>query len=165
MKFRFLWLILLVALFAAPTRAAQKPANEAEGAKLIQLDRNWQQAVVDANTQFLKERTAEDFSFTHWGKDTSDSKADWIEWATQTPRHFLARRVSGQSVEIHGDAALVFGRLDVRTLGASMDAPQRCYAIAYVHLYGLRSGQWMFLSHRTMQSLEPVHPCAPGENK
>jgi hypothetical protein len=165
-KTKFLFLILIAATALLPVHAEQpKTAAATERTVLLQLDRNWQQAVVDGNAKFLRQWTAEDFSFTHWGKSTSDTKADWIEWATQKPRHFLSRKVSDQSVEIHGDAALVFGRVDVRTLGATPEAPQRCYAIAYVHLYGLRDGQWKFLSHRTTQSLEPVHPCARDEDR
>jgi len=165
MKLKLLLFTLLATAMVPPTYAAQPKSAAAERAMVLQLDGNWQQAVVDGNTKFLQQWTAEDFSFTHWGKTTSDTKADWIQWATQTPRHFLARKVSDQSVEIHGDAALVFGRVDVRTLGGNPHAHDRCYAIAYVHLYGLRDGQWKFLSHRTTQSLEPVHPCAKSENR
>lgn len=165
MRLRLPLLIFAVAMLAIPLKAEQPQTGKAERASLLRLDRNWQQAVVDGNTKFLQKWTANDFCFTHWGKTTSDTKADWIQWATQMPRHFLARRVSDQTVEIHGDAALVFGRLDVRTLGGNPDSPQRCYAIAYVHLYGLRDGQWMFLSHRTTQSLQTAHPCAPDEDR
>src|SRR6185312_7935827 len=162
MKFKPLLFVFAIVMVVVSVRAEKTKENSADRAALFQLDRKWQQAVVDGNREFLEKNTANDFSFMHWGKNVADSKADWIQWATQMPRHFLARKVSDQSVEIHGDAALVFGRSDVRTLGNHPGAPDRCYAVAYVHLYGLRDGRWLFLSHRTTQSLEDAHPCAPG---
>jgi hypothetical protein len=49
------------------------------------------------------------------------------------PRRFLERRTSNQSIEVHGDVALVVGRLDVRVAGS--DSETSCYAVQYVHLY------------------------------
>src|SRR6202012_1056465 len=117
MKFRSVLLVFVMMMAIVPVRAEKAKENSADRAALLQLDQQWQQAVVDGNQKFLEKNTSNDFSFLHWGKNVADSKADWIEWTTQMPRHFLARKVSDQSVEVHGDAALVFGRLDVRTLG------------------------------------------------
>ncbi len=165
MKLSFISLILVLTFTVLPMNAAKRTPDEAQGAKLLRLDQQWQQAVASGDTEFLQKRTADDFRFTHWGKTTSDSKADWIRWAKQVPRHFLERKVSDRSLEIHGDVALVFGRLDVRTLGEHPDSGPRCYAIEYVHLYARRNGQWMFLSHRTTQSLETSHPCSQSGSK
>jgi hypothetical protein len=156
-------LIFALALIVMPMNAEKRTPNQAEDIQLLRLDRRWQQAVATGDTEFLEKRTADDFRFTHWGKTTADSKADWIQWAKQVPRHFLERKVSDQSLEIHGDIALVFGRLDVRTLGDR--GSNLCYAISYAHLYGRRNGQWMFLSHRTTQSLEASHPCSQSKSK
>jgi hypothetical protein len=165
MKLRLPVLLLVSALAVIPLVAEKPLAPDAGRVQLLNLDRRWQQAVATGDVAFLEKRTADDFRFTHWGKSTSDSKADWIQWAQQTPRHFLERKVSDQSPEIHGNVAWVFGRLDVRTLGPRPDASPLCYAIGYVHLYARRNGQWMFLSHRTTQSIEPSHPCSEGKSR
>jgi ketosteroid isomerase-like protein len=94
------------------------------------------------------------------GGTRSDTKADWVSITQRVPRQFLERKASNQVVEVHGDVALVFGRLDVRNPGTPASGPT-CYALEYVHLYSRQNGQWMFLSQRTMQGLEPAHPCAP----
>ena len=163
MKLGLPLLILAVTMIVIPMKAEQQKTSEVERAKLLRLDRRWQQAVAAGDTGFLEKRTADDFRFTHWGKTTADSKADWVRWAQQVPRHFLQRKVSDQSVEIHRDVAQVFGRLDMRTLGHR--GSDLCYAISYVHLYARRNGQWMFLSHRTTQSLEASHSCSQGESR
>jgi ketosteroid isomerase-like protein len=76
------------------------------------------------------------------------------------PRRFLERRTSNQSIEVHGDVAIGFGRLDVRVAGS--DSKTSCYAVQYVHLFAFQGGKWKFISHRTTQSLEDPHPCVSG---
>ena len=147
-------------LLLLPAADAQvKPQGDAASAALIRLDQRWQEAIVLGDAEFIQKRTAEDFVFTHIDGTGGDTKADWVRWAKQTPRLFLERKVSNQSVELHDDVALVFGRLDVRTRGKTA-SDALCYAVQYVHLYGMRDGQWMFLSHRSSQNLEESHPCS-----
>jgi ketosteroid isomerase-like protein len=153
-------LVLIVALAVATPLAAQAQADStAVTAELVSLDRKWQEAVVTGDAEFIEKRTASSFRFTHGGGTRSDTKADWLRTARQVPRRFLERKASNQSVEVHGDVALVVGRLDVQSAGGP-DAGLSCYALEYVHLYARENGQWMFLSHRTMQGLEAQHPCA-----
>jgi hypothetical protein len=75
------------------------------------------------------------------------------------PRRFLERRTSNQSIEVHGDVAIVFGRLDVLVPGSG--SVPNCYAVQYAHLCTFQGGKWKFVSHRTTQSLEDSHPCVP----
>jgi Domain of unknown function (DUF4440) len=129
--------------------------------QLAELDKRLQQAVVDGRADLLEHFLAEDFTFTH-GEDTKDTKAVWVARARQVPRHYLRRDVSNQVVEIHGDVGLVFGRLDTRGFPPSADpaaSTARCLALEYVHTYAKRSGEWIFLSHRTTRVLEESHPC------
>ena len=153
--------VLIVALaISTPGVPQAQPDPTSVTAELASLDRQWQEAAVKGDAEFIENRTASSFRFTHGGGTRSDTKADWLRIANRVPRPFLERKTSHQSVEVHGDVALVFGRLDVRTSGAPASGPS-CYALEYVHLYSRQNGQWMFLSHRTMQSLEAPHPCAP----
>lgn len=157
--------LALFVLGASAAGGAQAPkALDTVNAQLTKLDQQWQEAVVAGDIQFITTRTADDFLFTHGSGTRGDSKADWIRRTTQVPRPYLERTVSAQSVEVHGDAAMVFGRLDVRAPGPT-DATPRCYAVQYAHLYALRDGHWVFVSHRTTQSLEVSHPCPQKQSK
>ena len=150
-------LFVLVVLFVAVVADAngQKVSEKDE---LLTLDRQWQEAVVGGDVKFIEKRTADDFVFTHGGGTMVDTKADWVRRTKQVPNRQLQRKASNQSVEIHGDIALVFGRLDVRAL-TQTDPNPICYALEYVHLYTRRKGQWMFLSHRTTQGIGTLHAC------
>lgn len=152
-------LALFVLAACATSRVRPPKAAEDLRTELATLDQQWQQAVVAGDLQFITNRTADDFLFTHGSGAAGESKADWIRKTTQVPRAYLERRVSAQSVEVHGDVAMVFGRLDVRVPGRT-DLSPRCYAVQYAHLYALRDGHWVFVSHRTTQSLEASHPCS-----
>lgn len=152
--------VILACLLGGQVLAAQQSAAKHDvPAELKDLDRQWQDAIVLGDTAFIRERTSEDFVFTHGG-GAAQTKADWIRIAQRMPRRFLERRTSNQSIEIHGDVAMIFGRLDVRVAGS--DSETSCYAVQYVHRYAFQGGKWKFVSHRTTQSLEDPHPCVSG---
>ena len=154
-------LVLIVALaIATPADAQVQRDAAAMIEELVLVDRQWQEAVVRGDAEFIERRTSGSFIFTHGGGTRSDTKADWLQITRQVPRRFVERKASNQSVELHGDVALVFGRLDIQVSGGP-DSGASCYALEYVHLYSRENGQWMFLSHRTMQGLEALHPFAP----
>jgi len=70
----------------------------------------------------------------------------------------LERTTSNQSLEMHGDIALVFGRLDVRAILTKDSARvPTCYALDYLHLYARRNGNRQFISHRTTSHIGDVH--------
>ena len=154
--------LLLVAIATCVATMAIRVGAQSQPAAndLMDLDRRLQEAAVKGDAQLFERYLADDFVFTHSGGQT-DTKADWVARAKQVPAPYLARRVSDQTVETHGDVALVAGRLDVRVPPSpkqAQAAPQ-CYALRYLHVYGKRNGHWMFLSHRTTQMLEESHPC------
>ncbi len=149
--------LMLACLLAGQALVAQQSTAKSDvAAELKDLDRQWQDAIVLGDTAFIRERTSEDFVFTHGG-GAAQTKADWIRIAQRMPRRFLERRTSNQSIEVHGDVAIVFGRLDVRVSGSG--SVPNCYAVQYAHLYAFQGGKWKFVSHRTTQSLENPHPC------
>ncbi len=153
---------LVVLFFAVAVNANGQKVSEKD--ELLSLDRQWQEAVVAGDVKFIEKRTADDFVFTHGGGTMVDNKADWVRRTKQVPQGQLQRKASNQTVEIHGDIALVFGRLDVRAI-IKTDLPPVCYALEYVHLYARRKGQWMFLSHRTTQGVVAAHQCTESESK
>lgn len=156
-----LFVVVVMSVAVALDANGQKVSEKDE---LLTLDRQWQEAVVAGDVKFIENRTADDFVFTHGGGTMIDTKADWVRRTKQVPQRQLQRKASKQSVEIHGDVAMVFGRLDVRAI-TKTDSPPVCYALEYVHLYARRKGQWMFLSHRTTQGIGTLHACTESESK
>ena len=164
MRLGSLLFVLVVLFVSVAVDAKGQEARKNETTELLSLDQRWQDAVVAGDVKFIEKRTSDDFVFTHGGGTMVDTKADWIRRTKQVPKTLLQRKASNQSVEIHGDIALVFGRLDVRVMRQTDPNPV-CYALEYVHLYARRKGQWMFLSHRTTKGIEPPPPCAKSESK
>lgn len=162
MRFVSLFFALVVMFFVAAVDTNGQKVSEKD--ELLTLDRQWQEAVVAGDVKFIEKRTADDFVFTHGGGTMVDTKADWVGRTKQVPQRQLQRKASNQTVEIHGDIALVFGRLDVRAT-TKTDSPPVCYALEYVHLYARRKSHWMFLSHRTTQGVVAAHPCTESESK
>jgi hypothetical protein len=134
--------------------------------EVADLDRQLEEAAVKSDADLLARHLGDDFSFTHV-EGTRETKSDYLLRARRIPsRYFFAREVSNQVVEIHGDVALVVGRLDIRGFGPRADptkfggaAPPNCSAIEYVHLYARRDRQWTFVSNRTTHLVENGHPC------
>ena len=164
MRLGSLLFVLVVLFVTVVVDAKGQGARKDESAELLSFDRQWQDAVVAGDVKFLEKRTADDFVFTHGGGTMVDTKADWVRRTKQVPQRQLQRKASNQSVEIHGDIALVFGRLDVRAITQTNPNPV-CYALEYVHLYSRRKGQWMFLSHRTTLGIGAAHPCTESDSK
>jgi uncharacterized protein DUF4440 len=152
-------------LFAAIPHAAFAQAEPKLGdpaKELADLDRRLEEAAVKGDADFLERHLGDDLSVTHDG-GAKESKSDWVLRARRIPsRYFFAREVSNQVVEIHGDVALVVGRLDIRGFGPRADptkTPPDCFAIEYVHLYARRNNQWNLVSNRTTRMVEQSHPC------
>ena len=164
MRFGSLLFVLVVLFVTVAVDAKGQEARTDETAELLSLDKQWQDAVVTGDVEFIEKRTADDFVFTHGGGTMVDTKADWVRRTKQVPQRQLQRKASNQSVEMHGDIGLVFGRLDVRAITQTGSNPV-CYALEYVHLYARRKGQWMFLSHRTTQGIGASHPCTESESE
>lgn len=162
MRFVSLSFVLAVLFVAIAVDSNGQKVSEKD--ELLTFDRQWQEAVVAGDVKFIEKRTADDFVFTHGGGTRADTKADWVSRTKQVPQRQLQRKASNQTVEIHGDIAMVFGRLDVRAI-TQTGTPPVCYALEYVHLYARRKGQWMFLSHRTTQGIGTAHPCTESESK
>jgi hypothetical protein len=112
--------------------------------ELADLDRRLEEAAVKGDAELLERRLSGDFSFTHAG-GTTETKSGYLSRVRRIPsRYFFARDVSHQVVEIHGDVALVVGRLDIRGFGPTVDptkAAPNCSAVEYIHLYARHDNQ------------------------
>ncbi len=65
------------------------------------------------------------------------------------PGRYVARDLSSQQAESHGDVAVTTGQIRVQS--ADGEPSRREYSIWYVRVYAQRAGQWQLLSHRTVR--------------
>ena len=138
-------LILIVTLVSVATSAAARDG----AAELRELEQRTEEAVVRADLGFLRGVYAEGFRFTHGDGEVQD-RAQWLK--DVATGQFLSRKVTPIEVEVHGNVAITFARLDVvRREGDGEDR----YALKYVRVYEKRGGRWRMLSHRTVQMLTP----------
>jgi len=108
------------------------------------LNRAIDHAVVDRDFVKLRESYADDFVFTH-GTGLVDSKESWLLSIQKSTDEFLSREHDSTSVELHGEVAILTGKLRVSKLKGSL------YAIKYIRVYALRKEKWLLVSHRTIQ--------------
>lgn len=123
--------------------------------ELMTLNARVEQAVVRGDVAFLEEVLAEDFRFPHGDEWTSggeaslvDSKGSWIAAVKNRRTPYIARDVDAQQVELHGDVALLTGKIHVRS---ASDSPKwRDYTIWFLRTYVRRRDRWQLISHRTV---------------
>ncbi len=136
MKFIITKLFLLVTLssFAQPDK------------ELDDLNRKIDQAVVDKNIDFLKKHYGEDFVFTH-ATGLIDSKESWIRNIEKMgAEKFLSRVHDSTKVEMHGDIAIIFGKLSVERQGKEKISR---YALHYVRVFAIRNKVWQMICHKS----------------
>ena len=143
-RMRFLKISFIVGLFVV-LLTFQLTASAADVlADLRAMDQRVEDAVVRADLKFLESVYANDFRFTH-GTGNVQSRDEWLKSVAR--RGFLSRKVSLVEVEMHGDVAVTFGRLDVIKNGEGGEK----YSLKYVRVYERRSGRWEMLMHRTVE--------------
>ncbi|HEY3405844.1 MAG TPA: nuclear transport factor 2 family protein [Ohtaekwangia sp.] len=107
-------------------------------------NRKIDQAVVDRDFAKLSQFYAEDFVFTH-GTGVVDSKESWLADIQKSQDKFVSRTHDSTQVELHGDVAIVNGRLLVtKEKGAK-------YGLWYVRVFAKRQEKWLLISHRTVK--------------
>ena len=157
-------LILAFIQIAANAQTVEKQLNgKASETELVELDRRIQEAMANGDVKTIEQYVGEDLVFVHgWFEGGTETKQKLLENAKKETRFYLYRKVSSQAIEMHGNVALVLGRLDVRRqpLAKNKETEQMCYALHYVHLFERRKNLWQFLSHRTAQMIEPSLPCS-----
>ena len=161
-----LFLALTALIILGNISYAQAPAKMSKGAvaetALAELDRRIQEAMASGDVKIIERYVGDDLIFTHgWFEGGTETKQQLLENAKKETRFYVYRKVSSQVVEMHGDVALVLGRLDVRRqpLAKNKETEQMCYALHYVHLFERRKNLWQFISHRTAQMIQPGKPC------
>jgi len=133
--------IICLLIFIFPLQLTASAADEL--AALRAIDQQIEDAVVRADLKFLESVYAKDFRFTH-GTGNVQNKDEWLKSVAK--KGFLSRKVSLVEVEVHGDVAVTYGRLDVVKSGEGGEK----YSLRYVRVYERKDGRWQMLMHRTV---------------
>ena len=120
--------------------------------ELDDLNRKIDQAVVDKNIEFMKKHYADDFVFTHF-TGLIDSKESWIRNIEKMGTDkFLSRIHDSTKVEMHGDVAVIFGKLSVERQGKDKISK---YALHYVRVFAIRNKVWQMICHKSTDEVSP----------
>lgn len=142
-------------LSSLPSVAAQSTASakmtSGDSATLVRLEQQIEDAIRHRDLVFLDRAYAPGFRVKH-SEGFLQSRSSWLTSA-RTVR-YRARRVDSLDVEVHGDVALVTGRLYV--LPESSDPKFAGVTVRYVRLYRRGAAGWQQLTHHsTKQTFGP----------
>ena len=120
-------------------------AAQDAGADVLAANAQIDAGVIRKDIKKLELLYADDFVFTH-GTGLVDSKASWLK-AIQNPEVlYLKRKQDSTKVEMHGDVAIVTGRLDIER---EQNEKVYQYGIWYVRVFVRKENRWQLISHRT----------------
>ena len=113
--------------------------------EVISANAQIDEGVVKKDIKKLEKLYADDFVFTH-GTGLVDSKSSWLKNIQSPDIRYVSRKQDSTKVEMHGEVAIVIGRLDI-----VREQKQEVfkYGIWYVRVFARRSGNWQLISHRT----------------
>lgn len=130
----------VLAAFISQVAFAQTP-----DAAVLEANARIDAGVVKKDINSLEKLYADDFVFTH-GTGLVDSKASWLKNIQNPEVLFLARKQDSTKVEMHGDVAIVIGRLDIER---EQNKHTSKYGIWYVRVFARKDSRWQLISHRT----------------
>ena len=130
------------------------PADQsAAGNEVLALERDIAAAVVRGDAAYFDRVTAADFVMIHGDGWTNggrpalvDDKASFMRRVAN--KSYAAHDYDVQSVEMHGDVAITYGRY-VGNIPSS-PAGRQWFSVWYQKVYAKRDGRWLYLSHRTV---------------
>jgi len=145
-------LSLCTALLVYPWAA--RPADlSPEARQVLELEQKIGAAIVRGDTAFFDEVTAADFVMTHSDRWTTggkpllvDDKASFMKRIAN--RSYLSYDLDSVRIEMHGDVAITYGRYVASMKDRTPE--QTWFSVWFEKIYAKRNGQWMYLSHRTV---------------
>ncbi len=146
-------LVSLLLVFASLHAGAAPPQPEERAVNhLVALEKQFEEAMVRGDIEFLDKLLQDDFTFTHgdgWigGGDRfrTDDKALTLELVKHKP---YAYRTPGDiQVELHDDIAITKGSY---TAQLTRNGVTRRFSVNYIRVYVLRSEGWRLVSHLTV---------------
>jgi ketosteroid isomerase-like protein len=112
---------------------------------LLSINAHIDEAVVKKNIELLEKHYADDFVFTH-GTGFVEGKASWIKNVGNPNTQFVSRVQDSTTVELHGDVALVIGKIEITRKDLDKNI---AYGIWYIRVYRKKNDLWQMISHRT----------------
>jgi ketosteroid isomerase-like protein len=138
---------LILFSFLLLSSAVFSQANDALKKELDQLNQAIDQAVVNKDIAVLKKHYGDDFVFTHF-TGLIDSKESWIKnIESMGEARFTMRQHDSTTVELHGETAVIFGKLSV--VRESKEKTLSKYSLWYVRVFAFRNKVWQMISHRS----------------
>ena len=122
---------------------------------VLALEQNIATAIVHGDASYFDRVTADDFVMSHSDRWTIGGKPLLVDDKKSfqkriETKQYLAHDYDASTVkiEMHGDIAITYGRY----VGHMRDTtPERAwFSVWYEKIYAKRNGQWMYLSHRTV---------------
>lgn len=142
-----------VAKVPAGPQPAASGGLSSDAAAVLDLERKIGEAIVRGDVDFYDRVTTDDFVMTHSDRWTTggkpllvDDKASFRKRIEN--RSYLSYDLDSVQVEMHGDIAITYGRYV-----ASMrnTPPERVwFSVWFEKIYAKRDGQWMYVSHKTV---------------
>jgi ketosteroid isomerase-like protein len=125
-------------------------AKDGEAKVVDDINRMIDRAVVNKDIGTLQKHYGDDFVFTH-GTGQISSKESWInDIKNMGEARFASREHDSTTVEMHGDIAIIYGKLSV---ARESKKEIRKYNLRYVRVFALRNNVWQMISHRTTEEL------------
>jgi len=136
-----------------PAPVISPAAQTAAGEEVLTLERSIAVALVNGDVAYFDRVTSADFVMVHgdgWtygGQPTLvDDKASFMRRVAN--KTHAAHDYDVQSVEMHGDVAVTYGRYVARMKGGDPERQQ--FDLWFERVYARRDGRWQYLSHRTV---------------
>lgn len=133
----FLFLILGLIFF--------ETHSQTDSELLLRINSQIDERVVKKDISFLQKHYADDFVFTHGGGLVED-KSSWIKNVSNPNSKFVSRVHDSTSVELHGDVALVIGKMAITRKDKDKEV---AYGLKYIRVYRKNKNVWQMISHRT----------------
>jgi uncharacterized protein (TIGR02246 family) len=127
--------------------------QSAAGNEVLALERDIAAAVVRGDAAYFDKVTAPDFVMIHGDGWTNGGKPALVDDKASFMRRvanksYAVHDYDVQSVEMHGDVAITYGRYVGNIPGSP--AGRQWFAVWYQKVYAKRDGRWLYLSHRTV---------------
>jgi hypothetical protein len=142
---------LVFSAWASPVVAQYGTTGAA--AEVLALEQKIEEAIVRGDAAYFDRVTAADFVMIHGDGWTNggrpalvDDKASFMRRVAN--KSYAAHDYDVQSVEMHGDVAITYGRY-VGNIPSS-PAGRQWFSVWYQKVYARRDGRWLYLSHRTV---------------
>jgi ketosteroid isomerase-like protein len=119
--------------------------GQSDESDVLKVNTQIDEVVVKKDNVSLRILYADDFVFTH-GTGFVEGKESWLKDVQNPNSKFLSRVHDSTKVELHGNTAIVFGRLIVQR-----EREQKIvkYGLLYVRVFERRKKKWQLISHRT----------------